>query len=126
MAKHNEVGIIGEKIVFQFLKNKGLNISETNYRKPYGEIDIVAREKNVVRFIEVKSVSYETDRNVSHEIFRPEENLHPQKLKRLGRVIQAYILSRGTGEWAFDLVCVYIDQKSRSAKVKWIKDIIIE
>ena len=79
-----------------------------------------------MRFIEVKSVSYETDRNVSHEIFRPEENLHPQKLKRLGRVIQAYILSRGTGEWAFDLVCVYIDQKSRSAKVKWIKDIIIE
>jgi len=124
MAKHNEIGRIGEDIATNFLKGKGLKIRERNYRKPYGEIDIVACETNLIRFVEVKSVSYETDRSVSRGI-RPEENLHPQKAKRLMRVIQTYIVSHETDEWAFDLLCVYVNEKERTAKVKWIKDIIL-
>lgn len=126
MAKHNEIGKLGEKIARDFLKKKGLRIITCNFYKPYGEIDIVAREKEIIRFIEVKSVSHETNQNVSHETFRPEDNLHPQKMRRLSRVIQAYIISHGTEDWVFDLLCVYINQKTRSAQVKWIKDIVLE
>lgn len=129
MAIHNEIGALGEKIAENFLKSKGLTIITRNYRKPYGEIDIVARENDLVRFVEVKTVSYETesesDTSVSREIVRPEENVHPQKIKRLGRVVQAYVISHETGEWAFDLLCVYLDRKNRTAKVKWLKDIVL-
>ena len=143
MAKHNEIGEIGENIATQFLRDKDLDIVYRNYRKPYGEIDIVARERNLTRFIEVKTVSYETALNanrtqqkggkgVSHGtpflenlIIRPEENLHPQKAKRLGRVIQAYVLSHETDEWVFDLVLVYVNTKNKTALVKWLKDIVL-
>lgn len=125
MARHNEIGKLGEKIAAEFLKHKGLEIVERNYTRPYGEIDIVARENKIVRFVEVKSVSYETGHTVSRERIRPEENMHPQKIKRLKRIIQTYIVSHETGEWAFDLVLVYVNQEKRSAQVKWIKDIIL-
>lgn len=137
MALHNEIGIIGEKIAEKFLRSKGLEIVERNFRKPYGEIDIVARQntkgKELIRFVEVKSVSYtpvpagETHKDVPHGTgIRPEENVHPQKLKRLSRVIEAYIISHETTDWVFDLILVYINKKTRSAYVKWLKDIIID
>lgn len=129
MGIHNEIGALGEQIATEFLKKKGLDIIARNYWKPYGEIDIVARENGLVRFVEVKTVSYETEddsRNtVSREMFRPEENVHPQKLKRLGRVVQAYVISHETDDWVFDVLCVYINKKTRTAKVKWLKDIVL-
>lgn len=133
MAKHNEIGALGEKIACQFLKNKRMKVIETNYWKPYGEIDIVARENKTTHFIEVKSVSYlpagrqvKGEPTVPYGTIRPEENLHPGKMKKLSRVIESYIISHETDEWTFDLICVYIDQKNRKAQVKWLKDITLE
>ena len=139
VAKHNEIGRIGEDIAADFLKKKGLEIIVRNYWKPYGEIDIVARGDGKLRFVEVKSVSCEIggvgDPTVSllaagrqaEPRYRPEENVHPQKMKRLSRVIESYLISHGTaGEWYFDVLAVYIDQKQRKSKVKWLKDIILD
>lgn len=127
MAEHNDLGRLGEEIAVKFLKGKGLEIIQRNFWKPYGEIDIVSRENNITRFIEVKSVSYETNDHFLYQNIRPEENMHPQKIKKLKRVLEAYIISHETvGEWAVDLMCVYINQKTRSARVKWLKDIILE
>lgn len=125
MALHNETGKIGEEVAEKFLKKKGLEIIEKNYWKPYGELDIVAREKNIARFIEVKSVSRETGGVVYRERIRPEENMHPQKIKRLKRIIQTYIVSHEIDDWAFDLVLVYLNHQKRLAQIKWIKDIIL-
>ncbi len=119
MAKHNELGKIGEDIAEKYLKSHGFEVIERNYRKPYGEIDIVARAKERLHFVEVKSVSYGTP-------YRPEDNVHPQKLRRLARVIQAYLISHATIEdWQFDVLCVYVDPVGKRAEVKVIPDIII-
>ena len=137
MAKHNEVGVIGEKIAEDFLKRKGHKIVTKNFRKPYGEIDIVSREKSGKwHFVEVKTVSRETlnlevshetgSRSVSHETYRPEENVHPQKVKRLMRVIESYILSQNIeDEWQFDVIAVYLDQKNKTAKVQYLEDLVL-
>lgn len=125
MATHNEIGALGEDIATNFLKQKGLQIVTRNYRKKYGEIDIVARENDLVRFVEVKAVSYETEGGVPYGTHRPEENVHPQKIKRLQRVVQAYLISHETERWVFDVVCVYINRQKRTAKVKWLKDIVL-
>ena len=50
-----ETGILGEKLARDFLKKRGYRIIETNYRCRYGEIDIIARHKGYLIFIEVRT-----------------------------------------------------------------------
>ena len=132
-GKKNKVGALGEAVATEFLKNKGFSIENTNYLKKWGEIDIVAREttKNHVRirFVEVKTVSYETKqdlkRAVSHETWRPEENVHPQKLKRLHRTIESWLLEHDyEGEWQVDVLAVRIVPREKYATVKCIENVI--
>lgn len=125
------IGRLGEDIGVKYLKNKGFKVILRNYRKKYGEIDIIAEKSEMLHFIEVKSVSYENNPAfVSRvtDLHRPEDNIHPQKLKRLSRTIQAYLLERyqkGEPEWVFDAITVKINQKNRQAIVNFIENIII-
>ena len=120
MAKHNDVGKIGEDLAVNFLESHGFKTVERNFWKPYGEIDIVSREKSgKYRFIEVKTVSHETS-------YRPEENMHPQKIRRLMRVVEVYLVSHGiSNDWQFDLLCVYLNHQTKEAKIKHLENIIL-
>ena len=51
-----EIGRIGEQIAAEFLESKGFKVLERNYRKPWGEIDIIAEKDKTVRFVEGKGV----------------------------------------------------------------------
>lgn len=50
-----ELGDYGEKIAIQFLKSEGYTIIGKNFFSKYGEIDIIAEDKNEYVFIEVKT-----------------------------------------------------------------------
>ena len=50
-----ELGKKGEEIALRFLKKKGYRIIERNYVCKMGEVDIVAKEKDTLAFIEVKT-----------------------------------------------------------------------
>jgi putative endonuclease len=142
-TEKRKIGDLGENIACKFLVKRGFEIVEQNYNKKWGEIDIIARKNQKLHFIEVKTVShmpfiivkkdgksYETDN------YRPEDNLHPWKLKRLSRVIQTYLLgyhlagAKSYGEaketdWQFDVAVVYLDLEGLQAKVNYLEDIII-
>lgn len=131
MAKHNEIGKVGESIAAKWLLSRNYSVIEQNYLRKYGEIDIVARETGKIHFIEVKSVSYETKSNleyaVSHETWRPEENVHPKKMRRLGNAIQSWILEhKYGGEWQIDIVTVRIVPREKFAQVNMIENVIFE
>src|SRR3990167_10290625 len=125
MAKHNEIGEKGEEIATKWLENKGFIVVNRNYRKKWGELDIVAEKEEIVHFVEVKTVSRRSfgghfEQEVNN--YRPEDNMHPWKLKRLKRAIQTYLLEKYKKEeplWQFDLACVFLDQEKRVAKVKF-------
>ena len=53
--KRRDIGDLGEKLAKDFLKKRGYQVLETNYRCPHGEIDIVAKQKKSVVFIEVRT-----------------------------------------------------------------------
>src|SRR3954468_8311226 len=88
-----EVGAIGENVAAEFLRRKGFEIVEKNYRKPWGEIDIIAVKSNIVRFVEVKSVSREPGANITLENndHRPEELVHEHKLQKVARTAEMYM-----------------------------------
>jgi len=51
-----EIGNEGEKIAKKYLRGKGYYILETNYLKPFGEIDIIAENQGRLVFVEVKTI----------------------------------------------------------------------
>src|SRR3990167_6199241 len=88
-----KIGDIGEGVTSKYLISKGYVILERNYWKPWGEIDIIVEKDRILIFVEVKSVSRKTPSLSKGESeYRPEENFHPTKLKRLHRAIQTYLM----------------------------------
>jgi putative endonuclease len=131
VAKHNEVGKKGEEVAEKYLVSKGYRILDRNYSKKWGELDIVAVKDGLVHIVEVKTVSRRSfDGKFEQEInhYRPEDNMHYQKVQRLKRAIQTYLLEKyrkGEPEWQFDLACVFLDMEHRVARVKFLENIIL-
>ena len=136
-SKTQKTGEIGENIAVKFLVKHGYSIIERNYTKKWGEIDIIAKKQGKLYFIEVKSVSRITLEGVTRETsqnggskddYKPEDNMHPWKLKRLSRTIQTYLVSNKVSEdteWQVNLLVVYLDLDNKKAKIKVVEDIIL-
>ena len=54
-SKPQKFGAQGESLAAWYLKKSGYKIIEQNYRSRLGEIDIIARDKKTLVFVEVKS-----------------------------------------------------------------------
>ncbi len=130
-SETQKIGEIGENIAIKFLVKHNFVIIERNYTRKWGELDIVAEKGNKLYFIEVKSVSRETLANVTHETldnYKPEDNMHPWKMKRMSRTIQTYLLNKNVPEdkeWQVDLLVVFLDIKNKKAKIKVVEDLIL-
>jgi len=130
-SEKQKIGEIGENIAVRFLMKHGFTILDRNYTKKWGELDIIAEKTGKLYFIEVKSVSRPDLSSVSHETldqYKPEDNMHPWKLKRLARTIQTYLLHKkipDEQEWQVDLLVVFLSEKDKKAKVKVVSDIIL-
>jgi putative endonuclease len=139
MAKtaKRQTGDTGEGVACKYLEQKGFRILERNYLRPWGEIDIVAQNAQGIRFVEVKSVTRETGEGsespfaIGKKIntgFRPEDNVHPAKLKRLHRAIQTYLIDHKVSHetlWQIDVACVYLDFSTRRARVELLENVIL-
>ena len=125
--KRKEVGRIGEDIAAQFLEGKGFRIVARNYRKPWGEIDIIAEKGREVHFVEVKTVSRESLPNVSREMdnYRPEEQVHPAKLRKVARTAELYMDAHSdVREFQIDVVGVFLDIKTRRARCRIFEQVL--
>ena len=125
-----ELGNKGETVANVFLMKHGFRVIQRNYLKKCGEIDIIALKDKKLHFVEVKSVTrvagaqsrcYRTN-------FRPEDNVHSQKIARMKRTIQIYLAEHHIDpdlEFACDIACVYLDIEKRVGKVRMIWDVIL-
>lgn len=130
LGKKNQIGAYGEEIAANYLKHKGFSILEQNYLKKWGEIDLVARGTSQIHFVEVKTVSYETKTllkaAVARGTWRPEENVHAQKIKRLHRAIESWIMENNyDGDWQIDVVAVRVVPREKYATAKYLPNIIL-
>lgn len=131
LTSGQEIGRLGEDIAVKYLKNKGFSVVARNYRKKYGEIDIVAKKSGILHFVEVKSVSCEMkidDVSRVTNIHRPEDNVHSAKLKHLARAIQSYLAGKSKNsniEWCFDVITVKINKKDKKVFVAMLENLIL-
>ena len=72
MAAHNDLGKRGEQLAADYLKKKGYAILERNWKYGNLELDIIARNKTDIIFVEVKTRSDDS-------LLRPEEAVGWQK-----------------------------------------------
>jgi putative endonuclease len=124
------VGSQGESLACSYLETRGYDIVGRNYRKKWGEIDIIATKGGIIYFVEVKTVSCKNIESafLDNKGFRPEENIHPQKLQRLGRVIQTYLAEHNVSHetvWQLDALIVYLDKQNLRARVRSIDNIVL-
>lgn len=127
-----EIGPLGEDIAEKYLWKEGFSIVDRNFRRPYGEIDIVARKGGRLHFCEVKAVICEietSDKNFPPpppDADPPEERIHKKKLLRLARAIQAYLARHGDDlEWQFDVIAVFVDPVKKKALVRMTEDVAL-
>ncbi|MBI2628262.1 MAG: YraN family protein [Candidatus Niyogibacteria bacterium] len=128
-TEKQKIGEIGENIAVKHLVKQGYNILDRNFRKPWGEIDIVAKKDDILYFVEVKTVSYETvsyETNKLNSDYDPENNVDDWKIKRLNKAIQSYlgyIKSSDKQEWQINIMSVFVDLKNKKAKIRITEDI---
>lgn len=96
-----KIGEIGENAACDYLKAHKYKILERNYRKPYGEIDIIAQKEDTVSFVEVK-----TRKNTKYGL--PCEAVTKSKQQKLIQTAYAYIEERQTeANYSFDIMEVF-------------------
>jgi putative endonuclease len=116
-----ETGILGEKLAKDFLKKRGYRIIETNYRCRQGEIDIVARQKDCLVFIEVRTKS-------THSYGSPEESITPAKRAKMRSTAEYYRQSHKDllESWRIDFVAVELDAQGKPTRVEIIENAVGE
>lgn len=131
-TEKQNIGKLGEDIAVKYLENHGYIILERNYRKPWGEIDIVAAKNNnknqflaqqsqELVFIEVKA------QNQGFE-WRPEENVTRHKKHQLSRIIATYLKEHKIPEnrdWRIDVLAIRLDFKAKNAQIEHIENIML-
>ena len=117
MYIHHETGKIGEDLAAKYLQQLDYRIIERNFVAKQGEIDIIARDKQELVFIEVK-----TRTNTLYG--KPVEAVNEPKQKHLIGTAKYYLYSKHLeNEFVrFDVIEVYLRQNSY--RVNHIKQII--
>lgn len=97
------LGRWGEEQAAAFLQRRGYQILERNARTPYGEIDLLARQGDLLVFVEVKTRS-------SASYGFPEESVTPAKQAHLLAAAQAYLQEHPAldGDWQVDVIAVQV------------------
>lgn len=124
-----QTGDLGEKIAVKYLKNKGYEILDRNYGEKWGELDIVAKNEDILYFIEVKTFSYDTKQHVERsllaETWQPEEQVTAFKLHQIEKALESWISKhKYEGEWQIDVIAVRMAPDEEYATVKHLENVV--
>jgi putative endonuclease len=129
MLKTKKLGNLGEDLAAKYLKKKGYKILDRNFRyKGYGEIDIIAKKREDLHFVEVK-----TRENIG-DIYAPEDNITYFKQKQLIKLAKIYLskhLPANRQEnydipWQIDVIAVEIDPLTQKPNLRHIEQAVVD
>jgi len=98
-----ELGRIGEEVALRYLKKSGYRILARNYVCKLGEIDIIAKEKDTLTFIEVKT-------RTSALFGPPQLAVTPSKQMQLSKAALYFLKEKRLGDVKarFDVVAIVL------------------
>lgn len=102
LNRRQQYGEEAEALAARLLKKRGYAILETNYRSKLGEIDIIARDRDTIVFVEVKA------RQTPH-FGSPKWAVTPRKQRKISMVALYYLKTTGQSraKARFDVVAIH-------------------
>jgi putative endonuclease len=114
-TQNREVGKKGEEVALRFLKKNGYRILQRNYVCKLGEVDIIAREKDTLAFVEVKT-------RTSTTFGPPQLAVNASKQMQLSKAALNFIKEKRLEEMKarFDVVAILLGP--RGEEIELIRD----
>jgi putative endonuclease len=101
------LGNRGEELAARMLVEKGYRVVTRNWRRPFGELDLIAQDGECLVFVEVRTRRGET-------LGSPEESITRRKKARLVALAESYAQeSRWEGDWRIDVIAIELDVRGR-------------
>jgi putative endonuclease len=119
-SRTGELGFFAEHYAAEYLKSKQYTILGHNYRKPWGEIDVIAEKEGIIVFVEVKASKIDVVG------FEPELRVNADKRHHMARIARTYLADHKFPEdqpWQMDVVAVSFIKERGVAKVRHYKNI---
>lgn len=113
------LGRFGESLAAAFLEKQGYSVLERNYRTPYGEIDLIIRQADVIIFVEVKT-------RASSSLGPPEISITPRKAEHMRSAAEYYIQQHPElhNDWRIDALSVQIQADDTPALIDHFENVI--
>jgi putative endonuclease len=113
------LGDAGEEIAARELVRRGYTVRERNWHCPEGELDIVAEQRQVLVFVEVRT-------RRGDRFGTPEESITPIKRAHLIAAAQSYLQEHALEErdWRIDVVAVEMSSRGELVRVDVIENAI--
>jgi len=113
-----QIGSYGEQYSAHYLQGNGFHIIDINSTSRWGEIDIIAEKHGTIHFVEVKT-------RKSTKQGKPVEAVTYQKLKKLTRAIEFYILSHNLSNKKFqiDVIGIVLTQDNKVIEIKYYPNV---
>ncbi|MCC2628128.1 MAG: hypothetical protein K0S14_1778 [Thermomicrobiales bacterium] len=114
------LGTAGEQLARRHLEQRGYRFVAANWRRPYGELDLIMRDGDVLVFVEVKTRS-------SERLVTAEESLTPAQARRLLRGAQYFLAEReelANLFWRIDLIAITLTPTGAVSRLTHIVDAV--
>jgi putative endonuclease len=122
-----EVGALGEKVAAEYLRRRGLSVVDRNIARKTGELDLIAKSKATMHFVEVKTLTVEEfpKEETGRDDYDPSVNLHEAKVRKVARTAEWYVAEKEwEGEWQVDGCLVWLRRRDGLAKVQYLPQIV--
>ncbi len=109
------LGTKGERLAEEFLRKKGYEILERNFRYDRAEIDLIVKKESTVVFCEVKT-------RKSDVFGVGEDAVDPKKRNQIRKAAEGYISGRGLEDSEFRFDVIVVDVAEYSTRIRVIED----
>ena len=116
MSDARALGRSGEEAAVNYLRKKKFKVVCRGFRFHKGEIDVIAYDKDILVFVEVKT-------RRSPDFGEPEESVTPFKQRQIRKLAEAYLMLNSLGDvpCRFDILALFADGQN-SFRIRYIPD----